>query len=98
MPEIKVAGGRFDAFETLTVSTASVGFTAATRDDRRFALVTCETADVRYRLDGTAPTASVGHVLPAGGGVFLDSPHQVANFRAIRKDSADASLSCSFGY
>lgn len=54
------------------------------------ALITCETNDVRYSLDGeNDPTGSggadFGHVMPAGGGVILDDPGQVQDFKFISK-------------
>jgi len=54
------------------------------------ALITCETNDVRYTLDGANdPTGSggadFGHVMPAGGGIILDSPDHVQNFKFVSK-------------
>lgn len=90
--------GSFDAFESLTVSTSSVGFTAGTvGSNRNKALVTVETAAVRFRLDGTAPTASVGLVLEDGDALILDSQPQLQNVRFIRRDGVDATLRCAFG-
>jgi hypothetical protein len=55
-----VAGTITDTAKTLAV----YGFTAAEIAQADMALITVE-ADVRYRLDGTAPTASVGHIIKA---------------------------------
>lgn len=85
------------AFETLTVSTVSVGLTAATFDQQEFALITVETAAVRFRLDGTAPTSTVGHVLSPGDTLELTSGEQLSMIRFIRRDGVDATLSCSYG-
>jgi len=53
------------------------------------ALITNETNDIRYTLDGTAPTgsgsANFGHVMSAGGGVILDDPGQIQNFQFCSK-------------
>jgi len=53
------------------------------------ALITNETNDIRYTLDGTDPESSAGdnfgHVMPAGGGIILDDPGQVQNFLFISK-------------
>ncbi len=60
------------AHEALSVSGTSTPFTAATWKNpssgsaARKALVTVETATVRWRCDGTDPTASTGHQLGAG--------------------------------
>ena len=99
------------AFETLTVSTAAggLGFTAATINpltdkgvggQADYALVTVATNAIRYRLDGVAPSATVGHYLPAGDEISLTSPTLIKNFLAIRDTSAsgDAAVSCTFGW
>ena len=49
------------------------------------AIITVETQDIRYTLDGTNPPtgsggADFGHVIKANGGVVLDDPGQVQNF------------------
>ena len=53
------------------------------------ALITCETYDIRYTLDGTAPEGSgdddFGHIMYAGAGIILDDPGQVQNFQFISK-------------
>lgn len=58
------------------------------------ALITCETKDVRYTLDGVnSPTGSggadFGHVLAAGESLILDSPDHVANFSFVTKTAGD---------
>lgn len=37
-----------------------------------FCVVSCETQNVRWRDDGTDPTASVGHILVTGGYLVYD--------------------------
>lgn len=94
------------AYEELSVGAVAVGFTAATiketgvatwadRRPAQAALVTCETNTIRFRLDGTAPTASVGHALIAGDSLWLDGMHAIANFKAIQA-SAGATLRVTF--
>jgi hypothetical protein len=99
------------AFETLTVSTsaAGVGFTAATinpmsgkgiSDQADYVILTVAANPIRYRLDGTAPSATVGHYLAAGDGLTLESPQMIKNFLAIRDTTAtgDAVVSCTYGW
>ena len=84
-------------YESVTVSTTGIGITSTLTDNQEnYALVTCETASVRFRLDGTAPTSSVGHVLDPGDALVLEGD-EVRNFLAIRKDGADATLRVSVG-
>jgi len=85
------------AFESLTVAGTAVGLTAATYAENDVALITVDDAAVRFRLDGTAPTATVGHVLEPGDVLVLDSPDQLTKVRFIRRDGVSATLRVSYG-
>ena len=52
---------------------------------------TLETAQIRWTVDGTAPTSSVGHLLNVGQTLTLQNGSDIVNFRAIRT-VGDASL------
>lgn len=80
-------------FETITVSVAAIGITEAKRLGNNHALLTSEDADYRYRLDGTDPTASVGHLVLAGAALVLEGSNELRKFRAIRDAAADITLS-----
>ena len=85
-------------FETLTISTAAVAITAGIIDQHHDdALITVETAAVRFRIDGTAPTATVGHILNPGDTLGLRGMGEMSKFQAIRKDGTDATLQVSTG-
>ncbi|KKN28647.1 hypothetical protein LCGC14_0852200 [marine sediment metagenome] len=90
-------GPEYTADESVTVSTASKALTSGTYGLQHHAFITCETASVRFWLDGMAPTSSVGHQLDAGDTLTLDSPAQIVNVRFIRKDGTDATLRVSYG-
>mgnify|MGYP001594427290 CR=1 FL=1 len=91
------------AFEQITVSSTSVGLTTSNYDltnadlSRRTKRVVCsvESNAIRFRVDGTAPTASVGYPVTAGQQIIIDKPNDIENFRSIRQ-SADATLSCIY--
>lgn len=89
-------------FEALTVSTAAVGLTTSKFSLTEISSVTrrvmcfVESANVRMRLDGTAPTSLVGHILKDGDTIILGSYSDIANARWIRDDSTDATLACHF--
>lgn len=97
------------AFETLTVSNVSLPLTSSvynkadtgasggqvTRKIAKFAQISVETNSIRFRVDGTAPTSSVGHLLNAGDVVVLESEDDVRNWKAIRV-SADATIMASY--
>jgi hypothetical protein len=88
------------AFETVTVSTVAIGFTAATiqpsgaayrAEKAEYSLETCS---VRYRVGGSDPTATVGVLLPTGNGAIYGWD-AINRIRFIRDTScgADAKLS-----
>ena len=55
-------------FQNLTVSTASVGLTMPTASARpRGALIYVASQPIRWRADGTDPTATVGMFVASGG-------------------------------
>jgi hypothetical protein len=85
-------------FESLTISTGAVSISAGIIDQHPDdALITVEAAAVRFRVDGTAPTATVGHILEVGDVLELRGMGELGNFQAIRKDGADATLRVSTG-
>lgn len=87
------------AFETISVSTTAVGFTAGTYTfggiTADMAIATLETDAVRYRDDGVDPTGAVGHVFAANTAVTVCGPQSIKNVRFIRV-TGDASMSVSY--
>lgn len=50
------------------------------------ALITCETADIRFSYNSVTPTqAGLGHILAAGSSIMLDGEEQVNGFKFISK-------------
>lgn len=89
------------AFEQLTVSNSSKALTSGTYIDADnnsaiFATVTLDDYPIRYRLDGSDPTASVGHILNPGLHVILVGKNNIKNFRAIRQGQNDAIINVSY--
>lgn len=87
----------FTQFETLNVSSSVVPLTASKYGNLNRALVTCGAANIRFTVDGTTPSTAVGHILYDSDEVKLTSREEIVGFRAIRDDSTDASLACSYG-
>jgi len=88
-------------FETITVSTTAVGLTGAKVQPSdaapaKAAYMTVAGADIRYRYDGTDPTASVGHLLKDGNAIRLAGVNNLRNFNAIRDAAVDATLTVTF--
>lgn len=70
--------------ESVIIAAASTGLTAGTYLDAIRAVLTLETAQVRMTMDGTAASASVGHLMNPDDVITLDGTKQIANFRAFR--------------
>ena len=90
-------------YETVTVADTAIGFTAATlassrpitgRDCKKV-LVTVETAQIRFRVDGGTPTSAVGHILDVGDVAEIDGS-DASKFLAIRTGSTSGAIKCSF--
>lgn len=56
-----------------------------------YAEILCETAQVRFTVDGTAPTTAVGRILNPGDTLRL-AVNDFSLFRAIRTGAASGSL------
>jgi len=78
-------------FQQITVLTASVGLTVPAT--ATYAIIQAEAQAVRWRDDGTAPTAAIGMTIAAGGELRYDG-----NLNAIRfiEAAATAKLNVSF--
>ena len=87
----------WNGFESITVSSTALPFTASAVESKTEAFVTVESQAVRYRVDGQVPTATVGHVLEAGAVLTLSGPWELDKFRVIRRDASDATLRVTYG-
>lgn len=94
---------RYLGFEQITAGATATGFTAAlinagnghTQAD--VAVCTVSTAQVRYRVDGTAPTSTVGNVANAGDTIPISGNDALNNFKAIRTTATSGVLDCTLG-
>ena len=88
--------GQQVGYENLTVSSSAVTFTGSTVTARaRSAVIVCENDDVRWRADGTSPTASVGTLLRQGASFILRGESNLKNIEFIRT-STDAVVHGAF--
>ena len=76
-------------FEALTIAGTSVGITSTTyspsgQPQMNHCIGRLATAQVRYRYDGTAPTASTGTLVEIGDQVVMDAHWKAAAIRFIR--------------
>lgn len=90
------------AFETITVSTTAIGPTAGTRapsSGAAKAAIICNPGtsnDVRFTIDGTTPTASIGMRLAPDSIVVIQGEANVANLKMIREDAADVAVPVTY--
>lgn len=87
-------------FEQLTVANTAVGITAAILSPSgQPQIAKCnlrlETAQIRYRWDGTNPTAAVGMILEVGDVLVLDGFETASSIRFIRTGATSGVLDIS---
>ena len=80
-----------EGYGQATVSNTAIALPAIP-SKASYAIVNISTQPVRYRDDGTAPTASVGMPVASGEEFVLVSPLQIRNFKVIRSGGTDAEL------
>jgi hypothetical protein len=84
------------AFETLTIADIAQGLTAAVYGNAIRAFITVETASIRIKIEGGAPTSTEGHLYASGSPIELTSAEAIANFKAIRTDSTSAKIMVTY--
>ena len=72
-------------FEQITVSSTALGLTNLAGSDR-LAVIQIQDADIRYRDDGTSPTASIGTPITAGSAYVVCGP-TLGKHKMIRTNS-----------
>lgn len=89
MEQLKVAG-----FQQLTVSTAALALTIPT-GTLFIVLILDPTNGLRYRDDGTDPTATVGMPIAGGGVAYVDAP-SISKLKLIRSGASDAIVNATY--
>ncbi len=92
------------AFEALSVAGTAVGFTEATHSPSGAtsgtpaisAHVSVEGAQVRWRADGTDPTATVGTILNEGDEIVVWGTQDIRSIKFIRTGGVSATLNTDF--
>lgn len=79
-----------NAYEAVTVDATARSVTAASIGI--MATVTVETAPLRFRVDGTDPTATEGHLVVEGTAFTLCGATTITRFRAIRTTGTSATI------
>ena len=88
-------------FETLTIDNTVAGIPLSAdkllSDPRpKRAFLTFETAQCRIRLDGTAPTSTIGHLYNPTQSLMLEGYSQLNNFKAIRTGDNSAKIQVTY--
>lgn len=88
LPATRALSAAYDT-ESITVSSTAIGFDAAIYDkgdgNKPVKVVfVVETDQIRFTVDGTTPTTSVGLLAEIGDIVTIRSFHDVQVFKAIR--------------
>lgn len=82
-------------FEVLTVAGSAVSLTDSLVQKSNYALLgPLETAQVRWRDDGTAPSASVGVLMDVG--VVIEYDGDLSQIKFIRASATSGSLPVSY--
>lgn len=89
------------AFEQVTVADTVIGFTstaitAAGLPQATLASCRLETAQVRWTINGTTPTTTVGTPLEIGDTLTITGHDLLVRFRAIRTGGTSGVLSCHY--
>ena len=84
--------------QAITVGSEAIGLSPSD-DSARIAVITIETAAIRFRTDGAAlPTSTTGHeAFPPGDVINLESKVEIANFNAIASSAVSATLRVTYG-
>ena len=85
--------------EAVPVEGTAIGMTvtAAAGMKPSAAVITVESAAIRFTVDGTTPTATVGHLAEPGDVIELVGWDQVNLFLAIRQGGTSATIMCTQG-
>jgi len=88
-------------YAELTVSDTAVGLAEATPampEGTKRAYIACETANVRWKADGSDPTSSAGHLIVAGDSVSFTNRDYTDLLKAIKfiRVTVDAKLTITY--
>jgi len=87
-------------FASVTIGAVAGGLGKTARQLRAAnhhkAFVEVHTNGIAWRDDGTAPTATVGHLVAAGGTITIRGISRILAFQAIRSGGADATLRVTY--
>ena len=85
--------------ESVTVAGTAIGITTTAADGilPTAAYITVEDAAIRFTLDGTTPTATVGHLAQPGDAIELVDRAELTGFSAIRQGGTSGTIKVTVG-
>jgi len=91
-----------NGYESISVGDTAVGITSAlivpaNGHKNGAAWFTIEGGPIRFRIDGTDPTASEGHLVDPGETVDIDGYDNLLRFRIIRTSASATVIRVSIG-
>lgn len=92
---VRTLPGKTVAYEAITVAATAIGLTAANVtlcDSEGWAVLTLNTAQIRFNTDGSTPTASVGYPMEAGQSLTIRGLADLTRFLAIRTTGTSGTL------
>ena len=95
-PKREIESDKPVGFEQLTAIGATAKGLASIPADANKAIMTVENATLRYRDDGTDPTADIGLKVFIAGTIILNSRDSLTKFKAIRTGGTSSEVNCSY--
>lgn len=92
---VPVTAQRVTTYEQITVAASSIGIASATRAGMAMCSLRLETAQIRWRADGTAPTTTVGTLMEIGDVMTIANILDAMNIRFIRTGGTSGVLNVS---
>jgi len=84
------------AYESITVTNTAIGFITSNALNCKVVFMTVEQAQLRFRMDGTDPTSTEGHILDVGDSFTISAINSIRLFKAIRTGSTSAVLKVTY--
>jgi len=81
---------------TIDATVGGIALTALKYGTSTKAYIQVETAPIRFRINGSAPTVTLGTLLNIGDELELDSASDIARFKAIRTTAVSATINCIY--
>ncbi len=93
--EMVAVGAAVSSLSLIKIKPASGAYA---RMSARAAMISSESGDLRFRIDGGQPTADEGHYLVNGDTLVLSGAQALQQFKAVRAGDTDVTLRVTYFY